>query len=307
MQEGRLFKIIYCLLEREQVTAQELADKFEVSVRTIYRDIDMISSAGIPIYATTGRNGGIKLYENFILNKVLLSEKNIQDILIGIQSLSAAQYPDYENTLAKLNAIFKNSNTNWIDVDFSRWGFDVQNDRQEFALLKDAILNRKKIIFSYYNSAGEASKRRCHPIRLIYKDKSWYLYGFCCNKKENRLFRITRMRNLTLTEEDFEVITDINTSAFDFSEDMGELIEIELNFPMKAAHRVFDIFCEEAITHKDERITVKTKLTHNEWLYEFILSFGINVDIVKPISLKNEIIKRCEEALQHHKERENEH
>ena len=110
MHESRLFKILYYLLEKGQATAPELASKFEVSVRTIYRDIDVMSSAGIPVYAAAGRDGGIKLYDDFIISKALLSESDIQDIFIGLQSLSAAQYSDHEGTLEKLGALFKKTN-----------------------------------------------------------------------------------------------------------------------------------------------------------------------------------------------------
>lgn len=73
MQESRLFRILYYLLDKGQATAPELAEKFEVSVRTIYRDIDAMSSAGIPIYVTTGRNGGIRFLDGHILDKTFFS------------------------------------------------------------------------------------------------------------------------------------------------------------------------------------------------------------------------------------------
>lgn len=300
MQESRLFKIIYCLLERGQATAPELAEKFEVSVRTVYRDIDVISSAGIPIYATAGRHGGIQLYEDFILNKALLSEQDIQDMMIGLQSLSAAQYPDYEDTLLKLKAILKTADTNWIEVDFSRWGSIAQKEKREFALLKTAVINRQEVTFCYHNSSGNTESRRCRPLKLFYKDKAWYLYGYCCKRNDCRLFRISRMQNLELTDTIFEQISADAISAFPLPEDMGTVIDIELKFPKKMAHRVFDSFSEDAVTQQDAHLTVKTKIPQNDWLFEFIMSFGNNIEIIHPPSLKTEIIKRLNEALVHH-------
>lgn len=98
-----------------------------------------MSSAGIPVYAAAGRDGGIKLYDDFIINKALLSESDIQDILIGLLSLSAARYPDHESTLEKLRALFKQTNTDWIEIDFSRWGACVQRESessQKLCLMK---------------------------------------------------------------------------------------------------------------------------------------------------------------------------
>lgn len=302
LQESRLFKIIYYLLNKGQATASELAEKLEVSARTIYRDIDMISSAGIPIYVTTGRNGGVKLYDNFILNKALLSKKDIQDILIGMQSLSATQYPDYNTTLEKLNAIFKQPTTNWIDVDFSHWGSITQKEKQIFTLLKTAVLNHREVNFHYYNSSGNKSERKCRPLKLLYKDKAWYLFGFCCTRNDYRIFRISRIRNLILKETVFNMILDRDIPTYPLPESIGELIEIELHFPLNMTHRVFDIFSEEAINKKEKYFVVKTNIPLSEWLYEFIMSFGSNVDIIKPLTLKKEIVTRYKKALLHHKE-----
>ncbi len=122
MQESRLFRILYYLLDKGQATAPELAEKFEVSVRTIYRDIDAMSSAGIPIYVTTGRNGGIRFLDGHILDKTFFSSGEKQEILSAIQSLSAVQYPDIDNILRKLSAVFQTGLTDWIEIDFFTLG-----------------------------------------------------------------------------------------------------------------------------------------------------------------------------------------
>ena len=121
MKRSRLFKIIYYLLNHGSVTAPILAQEMEVSVRTIYRDIDVLSGSGIPIFVTTGRNGGIHLMNDFVLDKVLLSEKERQDILAAIQELSVANGEYAKETLQKLSALFRLSANDWYEVDFSRW------------------------------------------------------------------------------------------------------------------------------------------------------------------------------------------
>ena len=131
MQESRLFKIVYYLLDKGQATAPELAEKFEVSVRTIYRDIDSLSEAGIPIYAETGRNGGIRLMNYFVLNKAVLSEDEKKEILTALQSINATPNIDNSQTLQKLSAMFHVSGENWLEVDFSRWG-NKEADNEKF-------------------------------------------------------------------------------------------------------------------------------------------------------------------------------
>ena len=176
MSESRLFKILYYLLDKGHATAPELAEKFEVSVRTIYRDVDAMSSAGIPIYVTTGRNGGIQFLDDYVLDKSFFSDSEKLEILSGLQSLSAVQYPEVDTILKKIGAVFQTRLTDWIDVDFSRWGSVAENENRLFRLLKQAIFESREITFEYHNSAGDNGKRNVYPHQLVYKDKAWYLY-----------------------------------------------------------------------------------------------------------------------------------
>ena len=176
MQESRLFRILYYLLDKGRATAPELAEKFEVSVRTIYRDVDAISSAGIPIYVTTGRNGGIQFLDNYVLDKSFFSDSEKLEILSALQSLSAVQYPEVDTILKKIGAVFQTGLTHWIDVDFSRWGSIAESENSLFRQLKQAIFESREITFEYHNSAGDNGKRNVYPHQLVYKDKAWYLY-----------------------------------------------------------------------------------------------------------------------------------
>ena len=141
MKISRLFNIVYTLMRNENITARELAEKFEVSVRTIHRDIDTLSMAGIPIYASRGRNGGIALLENFVLNKSLLTDKDQLDILSALKSLGSVA-PHSEDTANKLSLLFGIKNIDWIETDFTDWNGD-QDDK--FELVKTAILEQKLI------------------------------------------------------------------------------------------------------------------------------------------------------------------
>lgn len=304
LSENRLFKIVYYLLDKGQATAAELAEKFEVSVRTIYRDLDMISSAGLPVYTIAGRGGGIRLYDRFVLDKSLLSEQEMQDIVIGVQSLSAVRYPDTEDILSKLRATFQMEDANWIEIDFSRWGSDEGEERQKFYDLKRALVNRLQIHFRYYNSASRVSERDCQPLKLVYRDRAWYLYAYCLMREECRLFRVSRMKELRLTDTHFERTLDTETSVFPKVDEMEELIEVELRFPKAVGFRVYDVFDDSAITDGEMELTVKVSLPDNEWLYGFLMSFGDQVTIEKPLELRAKIAGRYETALRHIKEKD---
>ena len=298
MSESRLFQILYYLLGRGQATASELAEKFEVSTRTIYRDIDKLSSAGIPVYTTTGHGGGVQLVENFVLKQALLSKEDMQNILIGVQSLSAACLPEADAVIAKLQAIFQMQTSNWIEVDYSRWGCRTEKEKSSFELLKKAIQDRYQIQFQYYNSTGEFSERKCHPLKLIYKDKAWYLSAFCLKRKDIRLFRISRMRKLELTGQHFEEVPEERPS---FSSQSSEehLIVMNLSFSKEVAYRVYDSFDEDVITQSGEKLIVKVAMPEDEWLYGFLMSFGDKLTVLDPSYLKEELKKRFKVALKH--------
>ena len=303
VQESRLFRILYYLLDKGHATAPELAEKFEVSVRTIYRDVDAISSAGIPIYVTTGRNGGIRFLDDHVLNKSFFSDSEKLEILSSLQSLSAVQYPEVDTVLKKLGAIFQIGLTDWIDVDFSRWGSVAESENRLFRQLKQAILENCEITFDYYNSTGDGSKRNVYPYKLIYKDKAWYLFAFCLSRNKNRLFRLSRIKNLILTEVHFERKTDICQyhSVFPMPEEIGNLIDLELEFTLDVGYRLFDTLDDAAIVKHENGYTVKLTLPENNWLYDFLMSFGDKVTIVRPKSIRQTLKAKHEAARAHHK------
>jgi len=256
MQISRLFQIIYILLEKKSITAGELAEQFEVSVRTIYRDIDALCQAGIPIYASQGKGGGISLVDKFVLDKSLLSEKEQDKILLALQSLSAVQYPELDDVLSKLSSLFKKSNINWVEVDFSNWGSD-KKQKEVFSILKDAILEQLVITFSYFNVSGEKSHRKIEPFKLLFKDKAWYLQGYCLPKMARRTFKISRMTNIYIIEESCMHQNSQEPMTKSADESARDQIHLTLKISPEGAYRVYDDFGEGNITkNKDSSYTV---------------------------------------------------
>lgn len=297
MQISRLFKIIYILLEKKSITAGELAEQFEVSVRTIYRDIDALCQAGIPIYASQGKGGGISLIDKFVLDKSLLSEKEQDKILLALQSLSAVQYPELDEVLLKLSSLFKKSNINWIEVDFSNWGSD-KKQKEVFSLIKDAILEQLVITFSYFNVSGEKSHRKVEPFKLLFKDKSWYLQGYCLQKTACRTFKISRMTNIHITEEScmHQNPQELMTKSAD--EAAREQINLTLKISPEGAYRVYDDFGEENIKkNTDASYTVIISMPGGEWIYNYLFSFGTMLEVIEPQSVRDEIAIRLDNMV----------
>lgn len=296
MQINRLLEIVYILLDKKMITAKELSERFEVSQRTIYRDIDALSEAGIPVYANKGKGGGIRLLDNFVLNKSVLSEKEQIDILSALHGLNALNVPDIEPVLEKLGAMFKKNNENWIDVDFSRWGSD-SDERKKFSLIKSAILNKKVITFNYFSTYGEKTARTLEPLKLIFKGQSWYIYGFCRLKKDFRLFKITRIKDLGCFEESFE--RDIPENIWSESKKGNvKSIKLVLKIDAKMSYRVYDEFEEENIQkNSDGSFNVTAYFVEDEWVYGYILSFGNYAEVLEPIHMCKIIKEKLEESL----------
>ena len=184
MQINRLFEIVYLLLEKNCITAKELSEHFGVSVRTIYRDIDILSTANIPIYTNKGKGGGISLLENFVLDKSILSEEEQNQILFALQSLEKLNVNNEKKALEKMSMLFNKGTKNWIEIDFSNWGTDsTQNEK--FNKIKESIINSKVIEITYFNSYGEENKRQIEPLQIWFKDKSWYIKAFCRLKQDD--------------------------------------------------------------------------------------------------------------------------
>lgn len=297
MQESRLFKIVYYLLDRGQATAPELAARFEVSVRTIYRDIDALSGAGIPIYAEAGRNGGIRLMHGFVLDQAVLSEEEKQEILAALQSINITRNIGESQTLQKLSALFHLPSENWLEVDFSRWG-NQGFDKEKFELLKTAVIHRRNVRIRYAGSDGTVRERTVQPYRLVYKSKAWYLKAFCTEKQDMRTFKLNRILELMLLEESF-VQRSFPAEPDDSEEDYPL---ITLRFPKDMAYRVYDEFDRTQIQRQENGdLVASARMPEGTWLISFLLSFGTQVEIISPVYLREEIARQAKEIVEKYK------
>lgn len=323
MQEGRLFRIVYHLLAKGQTTIPELAKKLEVSERTIYRDLDTLSGAGIPVYVERGRNGGVRLMEDYVLSRELLSEEERKELLSALQSLSAAGAYDAA-LLQKLSALFQVSSEEWYEVDFSRWGGKAR-DNEKFELLKRAVLYRRCVRIAYAGTDGEESVRTVWPLRLSYKSRAWYLKAWCEERNDFRLFKLNRILKWELLEERFTLPagwgqerkagsagsapskTESDKMEKPLLASAGEWEShlVQLRFPRGMAYRVFDEFEESQVTRtKNGDFLVAAPMPVDEWVLSFLLSFGTQVEVLEPMYLRELLAGRVMEMYKKYKEYE---
>lgn len=298
MQINRLFEMIYILLDKKTITAKELAQQFEVSVRTIYRDIDILSAGGIPIYTNKGKGGGISLMDDFVLNKSMLSATEQNEILMSLQSLHAVKVPEIDKVLTKLRTIFNKQVINWIDVDFSHWGSN-DSEREKFDILKAGILRATIVSFDYCSSDGEKNKRIVEPVKLVFKGRSWYLYGYCQTKGGFRIFKITRIKNIHSSTEEFtrKISDDIwGEPQQSYNEGMITLI---LRIDARMEYRVYDEFDQDLIVkNTDGSFTVSVTFPENEWVYGYVLSYGNYAEVLEPQHIREIVKKKFQDGLQ---------
>jgi predicted DNA-binding transcriptional regulator YafY len=298
MKMGRLFEITTILINKGNVTAKELADRFDVSTRTIYRDIDLLSSAGVPVYMNKGHGGGIYLLEDYTLSKALISDRESENLLLAIKTLQATQYPELDTVLEKMGALFRKiPNHDWMEVDFSPWG-SSPNERNKFNDIKRAMLERNVIRFDYVNGEGLKSNRLAEPEKLIFKNNAWYLMAFCRQRQEHRTFRVSRLKNLEVVAETFErkALPGPNNEAKDFAQ---PLVQLKLRFKPKALNRLYDYFDDSYIIPNDDGdFTLKVGLPDGEWIYGYILSFGSLVEVLEPEQVRKFIAERMRQALE---------
>ena len=299
MKNDRLFQILYLLLEKGTMTAPELSRALEVSVRTVYRDIEALSLAGVPVYATQGKNGGVSLLPNYSFDKALLSDEEQNQILYAIQSLRAVDQP-VDALLNKLGGLFQKQNTSWIEVDFSRWGM-ANTDGVKFERLKTALTGRRVLEIVYCSTSGETNRRMILPVKLIFKDKSWYLYAYCRMQEDFRLFKVSRIVEMTVLQEHFDALPDEVPQLEQTIYTMPAMQPMRLLFSSAVAFRVYDEFERSMIEPQpDGSLLVQVLLPHDSWVVSYLLSFGTELTILEPDDIRAQIAQYAKAIWEQH-------
>ncbi|MBS4174263.1 YafY family protein [Bacillus sp. FJAT-49736] len=294
MKLDRLLAMTMILINRRRVRAQELAEMFEVSIRTIYRDIETLGQAGIPVVTFKGSNGGIGLMDGYRLDKNVLTEEELNAISTALKSVSTSFHDEHgSSVLEKIKGITGEVKKESIVVDFSPWG---QNEalRIKVDQLKEAIEASICVKFNYSSSAGQGTERTVEPHMIILKGKAWYLYAHCQLRGSFRLFKISRIRNLQLTKVVFSrkefTIEEIPWEKEWFQS--SSAIKLTLSFDESLLASVEDMFdAENVIKGEDGRYLVVTEMPEDDWLYGFLLSFLDKLEVLDPPHVREKLLQ----------------
>lgn len=296
MQIDQLFEFVYILIDKKRVTAKEMAERFGVSIRTIYRWLEALSLSGVPVYSMKGRGGGIAISESYALDKILLSEEERLAIVSSVKALESLSGNPASLVNANIKAAEKLSHlvqddTDWLEVDFAPWSPESSEVRNLFGILRDSILKKRQISFDYFTGDGRSEKRIVHPWKLVFRGQSWYLQGWCTSRKAERFFKLTRMRNLLMTAKDANI--SINIAASQSArppEYSAPLIQVKAKITQEKISYLMDSFiCTEIKPQKNGYVNVTFTAPDTTWLCEILLSFGSQIKIHSPAKLKNKI------------------
>lgn len=279
---SRLFYIMHYLTLHNKAKSTILAEQLEVSTRTIYRDIDTLSALGFPVYAQSGRDGGIRLLDTHHLSATFVDDDEQDQIILALQNLAATNLKSITPLVNKLSSLFKKQVEQWIDIDFSTWG--REDEANAIGLITKAKNQKKCVIFTYINSKGKKTSREVMPNKLIFKQNAWYLAGYCCVRKMTLLFKLKRMSELIISQNDIDEAYMIKDYQPEFSK-----VYIEFKIRNDKLHQVQ----EDLLAIETERFAdytkVKTWQVEGSWLASYLLSFGSAVEVVSPIELKEKI------------------
>jgi predicted DNA-binding transcriptional regulator YafY len=304
MKIDRLLAIVVLLLNRRKATAGELANHFGVSIRTVYRDIESINRAGIPIVSYQGYEGGFCIMDNYKLNRQLLTFQDMISILSALKGVNTTfQDRQLENAIGKISALvpeskeleYKRHGEQFV-MDIMPWGYG-KRQQELIQRVQQAISSSTLLKFTYRNSRNEVIKRTVEPMTLVFKPPGWYLFAYCRRKEDYRVFKLSRMRQLEPTREAFVRRDKSYHEAFGAEYDRRSPVELVLRFSPSMSGRVDEWFTEEPVFEEDGSCTIRFSMPEDDWVYAMIMSYGEHVEVLSPAHIRTIIAQKTEEVL----------
>lgn len=315
MKLERLLSIIILLMNRRMVQAKELAERFEVSIRTIYRDVEAIQAAGIPVVTYQGTNGGIGLTEGYRLDRNVMTNDELAAIATALRSISTSYGGErHLRLMEKINSVVPpdyveqfNHKTSSVRIDYAPWDGN-ERLQPKLQLVKEAIDGCLVVGLTYSNAEGELSRRQIEPHTLILKGRHWYVQAYCLEKEQFRLFKLLRIKDLEIAPGRTFIRrmlpTQAPNSAGSLGNELSQVQEIVLRFDDDARHLAEEWFGIEALSPAaDGRWQVKKAYPEDEWLYRFLLGLGHQVEVIAPAHLREIVAGRAARIAQKYKSR----
>lgn len=298
MKIERLMAIIVLLLNRRRITARELAERFEVSIRTIYRDITTLTGAGIPVLSSQGHDGGLAIPDGYKLSRQLLTRRDLEAMLATLRGVNQAMankdlqriIETLDNLLPRDDEVPRPPNQPSFVVDITPWGPSVTPEHT-VQTVQRAVDGTLLLEFSYTDSSGKSSNRTVEPHTLVYKGYAWYLLAYCRLRRDFRLFRLSRITGPRLGIGSF-LRRDVGDISRFLQFDCGPTHPVVLRFSPGLRPKVEEYFPDAELAFDGNGfITARLDLPDDPWLFSFILGFGADAEILSPSSWRQRVEK----------------
>ena len=297
MKIDRLIGILSILLQEEKTTAPELAERFEVSRRTINRDIEDLCKAGIPIRTAQGTGGGISIMDGYRMDRTILTSKDMQMILAGLRSLDSVSGSSYYSQLMEK---IQTGSSEFISgrgsmlIDLSSWYKGSLAPKIE--VIQSAIESRHLIRFEYFAPSGE-SDRRIEPYYLVFQWSSWYVWGWCLERKDYRLFKLSRIDKVAEIDKEFicrnAPMPDLSTEKI-----FPGGIKVKALFTPDMKWRLVEEFGPHCFTENDDgRLLFTADYTDMENLVTWLMTCGAKAEVIEPAEARDIIRRNAVETL----------
>ncbi len=301
MKLERLIAIIFKLLNHEILSATELSEEFQVSTRTIYRDIEAIGAAGIPVVSHQGTNGGFGIIEGYKFDKSLLGSSDIAHLVSMLASLSSLfQDKDLQQTVERLRVLDAKRSSEALAIDL-----DTRTEPRSMIALRQAIHNQKRLRFDYVNGKNEFTSREIEPLRLQYKFHTWYVYGYCMERRDYREFKVSRMMKITVTDSTF-LQRHQQPKETAPAADKGGFEDITLSVQPDSLAAVLDQLQSAAEKVNDDGTMTFTLAVYRPleagWLLSLLLGFGAGVKVVHPPALQQAVAAEAKKIMNVYKD-----
>ena len=303
MKIERLLSIIVILLERKKVPAPRLAEIFEVTTRTIYRDIDTLNAAGIPIVTYPGINGGVGILEEFKIEKNLFTSEDLASLLTGLSSINSTfSSSEITNALIKLKGIIPEKKlkdiekkTNRIIIDLTPWK-NTNNVSSDLKNIKSAMDKNKILTFKYEDRQRKKSMRKIEPYRIILKGNDWYVEGFCILREDFRYFKLSRISGLKVTNKSF-IPREIPETEPENGPIRENIIRLKVSVDESLKGEFTELYGEQCfISRKNNKYKADIPFADNEYSYRLLMGFADKCEILEPENIREEFISRIKKA-----------
>ena len=304
MKIDRLLSIIMVLIEQNKISASKLAEMFEVTPRTIYRDIETIQAAGVPIVTYTGTNGGIGILENYKIDKKFFTKEDMITIMTGLGSISSSVTNSGLNkVLTKLQSLIPEDHTQEIKlksgqvvIDLTTWSGNKKL-QANLIKIKEALNQRRYLIFKYLDGNGKSTERKVEPYQLLWKEEKWYINSYCTMRNDFRLFKLSRISYLKVLDETFSLREfDMEELRMNWSE--KRILNIKLLADVSLKEKILERCEEENITYCGKnKMIVEFPFVDDDFGYELLLSFGNKCECLELVEIREKLIEKIRNML----------